>query len=411
MLSSILINNWGKLVRENEEGLTQQEQQDKLFQEWRQQVTDNRFRAAETVLGLWWVLYWSDDISPLYLNRLVILIVALLLTRSYNQANNVYRTPIARFDAAEKFRRFAAQNNVPKVQQCIGVFGSRDLNPINFDNGMSPLHYAVKGLAFNTVELLKNCGANINLQDAEDNTPIHTAIMNILRIESDCTATYKISINKTSARDEILLELSKRRTPSYKILAELITKNTIDDKSTLELKSDTHEKMKLESARKALLELEKDKPTGYDTLVEVVRPDTLDDVALIQSAKKLVLLQLAFEKALAYNILLGLLSPRKDPKIQAGLAKLKASGITAASADSVDSNQIPSELLALAKQLQGLDINLNIDPTLKNSKQETILDLLERVGDQTCVEYKTAYSKIRTLAEQPHQAPMPRQAP
>ncbi len=394
-------------MRDGEECLTLQEQKGRRLQEFRHKVTDNRYRAAETLVALWWLDYWSEDIIPY--NRLILCLLLLLLLRSYNQTNNghrqTYREDIKelnlRFEAAARFRDYAAQDNLPKVEECIEVFGNNDLNPTDPVTGIAPLHSAVKGMSLRTAKLLKDSGADINLQDLQGNTPVHLAIMNILQIGADVTKAAQLG-----SREKAMTELLKRNTPVYKILLGIFTHN----KTTNSAQLDSYD---ITSTRSAIAELAKvePKPAGYEILTTLLRAERVDLRHLIIAAKTTMSLQLAQDKAAAYNVLLELLSSRKDPRIKAALDKLKASTPAPQSSPSNATSPFTPEFFKMARQVKEMDINLKINPMLKNAKQETLLDLLDKVGDQTCEEFKIVYSKVRQLAEKAHQESMSAPSP
>lgn len=110
--------------------------------------------------------------------------------RHYNQTNNRLDKPILYYDAQRQLRQAARNNDTKLLQNCLDVLGNDAVNLPGPESGRTALHFAVRAVAVNTTEMLIAAGANINVQDTQGDTPVHS-ILNSLK-EKPTAAKYSI---------------------------------------------------------------------------------------------------------------------------------------------------------------------------------------------------------------------------
>lgn len=142
---------------------------------------------------------------------LTLFILAVYAIQNYKENNYHADRSLAIYLAEMRLRKSAEANDPKRLKECVFTLGQMAVAAQDADTGQNALHCAVKGEAADTINYLLVVDHNIhrtqwvqkkpdiiNVQDKLGNTPVHDAILSILK-------------EATSTKFLVLIELLKGR--------------------------------------------------------------------------------------------------------------------------------------------------------------------------------------------------------
>lgn len=155
----------------------------------RKEANDARAKKKALAFSFAIVAYFaytetSDTDHSRLVSRFFTLMLFALLYRAYETMTRGPRRALTFYKGEMLLREYAQSNNIEGLKVGLKALGLQRVNACGQDSGKSLLHFAVQGDAKEAIVFLLKLQADINIQDKQGNTPLHLALLKMLKNKS-----------------------------------------------------------------------------------------------------------------------------------------------------------------------------------------------------------------------------------